>query len=111
VYDIICHMRPTRTTRRNKPARKTQPVKPPLRVLSCVIGSEHQSTLSRIKQDLTDYTGRPCGASVVIRAFLAFAKRQDYEWICSQLGPRVMEEIERGLVWGRKGANTHGHAD
>jgi hypothetical protein len=82
--------------------KKSLPQQPPLHVKTITITPDTQDTLDRLSKDLTDYTGRTVSGSAVIRALLRYTGLHPYDWVLSQLGPLIEEEMTAGVLGGKK---------
>ena len=58
--------------------------------------------LEEVSQEASEALGRTIGTSAIVRALIQYAARQPTLWVAATLFPFIQEEIESGLVWGRK---------
>ena len=82
--------------------KKQEKEKPEIHVNSIALTREAEATLQRLSGEASDYVGRKVSGSAIVRALLRFTDKQDYQWVLSQLCPRVKEELSSGVTWGKK---------
>jgi hypothetical protein len=81
-------------------AQSTPPAQPTLHTRMVKLTEHHHATLTRIAKDLADYSGRRVSAAAILRALVAFADTQGYQWTLDTLSPHVEAEVNSGIVWG-----------
>jgi hypothetical protein len=63
---------------------------------------EIEEILQGFSQDAKDFTGRAVGRSAILRALVRYASRQGKQWLRDQIFPLVEEELNAGIMWGKK---------
>ena len=58
--------------------------------------------LRGFSQDAKDYTGRAVGSSAILRALVHYAGQQGEQWLRSQIFPLIEQELNAGVIWGKK---------
>jgi len=58
--------------------------------------------LQSFSQDAKDFTGRAVGDSAILRALVRYAGQQGEQWLREQIFPLIEQELDAGIVWGKK---------
>jgi hypothetical protein len=58
--------------------------------------------LQGFSQDASDFTGRAIGRSALLRALVRYADRQGEQWLRAQIFPLIEQELNAGIMWGKK---------
>jgi hypothetical protein len=85
-----------------KRGRKAKIEKPEILIRSLTLTPATVETLEQLSRDASDYIGRTVSSSAIMRALLQYAKQQGDFWARDQLFPFVEEELDLGVIWGKK---------
>jgi hypothetical protein len=95
VGELISHhmARPKKTPSKEKPA---------LYVHTMTLTMADKKILQQLGAEATDYIGRTVSGSAIIRVLLRYAKEQKEPWVVTQLCPLIEQELNAGVMWGKK---------
>ncbi len=69
---------------------------------SITLTPDIEETLQGFSQDAKDFTGRAVGSSAILRALVRYAGQQGEQWLRSQIFPLIEQELNAGVIWGKK---------
>lgn len=84
------------------PRTKKLPPKESLLFRSHMLTPTTEASLAQLKQEASDQLGWTVSGSAIVRALLRHAAQQDGTWLREQLFPHIEQEIQQGMVWGKK---------
>jgi hypothetical protein len=81
---------------------KKTPPKQPLVNHSITLTPPDAETLRQLSQDAKDYIGRTVSVSAIVRVLVRYAGQQGEAWARERLFPFVEQELNAGVMWGKK---------
>ena len=82
--------------------KRKKPASAPTTIRSLSLTPTATRTLDSIAQDASDAIGWTVSGSAIVRALLRHADEQGGGWIKARLFPLIEQEIQSGMVWGKK---------
>ena len=84
------------------PRKKKTPPKETLLYRSHMLTPTTEASLAQLKQEASDALGWTISGSAIVRALLRYAAQQNGTWVREQIFPFIEQEIQQGMVWGKK---------
>jgi hypothetical protein len=81
---------------------KKRPKKPEVHLHTITLTAAVAEALESLSGTVSDYTGRQCSKSALIRALVRLAYQQETKWLYEKVCPFVEAEVQEGLLWGSK---------
>lgn len=82
--------------------KRKKPAVPPTLICTHSLTPDDVAILQRFSHEASDQLGWTVSGSAMVRALLRHAKQQGSPWVAETLVPLIEEEIQSGIVWGKK---------